>query len=567
MASYSSGNRRQIEVFEGARWITVMFKSFFMGGFECSTHRPRPETRLDLINATSHDRFVLEDYERLRGEGIFTAREGIRWHLIEVSPYQYDFSSVLPMLRAARIADIQVIWDVFHYGWPDDLDIFSPEFVQRFVSFSRAFIQLLCDETDEAPFICPINEISFFSWASGHAGAFHPFSTGRAAELKQQLVRAAIQSIETTLEVCPRARIVQIDPAINVIPDPAMPELAAEAEAFRLSQYESWDMLSGRLMPELGGHERYLDIIGVNYYAHNQWLFPDRTMIPRSDPLYRPMREILCEVYNRYRRPLFIAETGIEDNARPAWLRYVCNEVRAAMAEGAVIEGICLYPIVNHPGWVDDRHCHNGLWDYANEKGEREIYRPLARELRRQRKVFEPEIASLNRSSLSPSHRLSSVKNGAGTAMSLQEPHVLLRTGPLDGHRDISGVILVAEDSDRTRLELKEWLAANGYHALEALDGHQTLETITRDVPDLIIMDLTLPNPDTFDLIRSIRANTDLCGIPIIAISENGTMHIRADAAVAGWAWSVARPFDPQHIRSLVEHLMSAQVLQDSRNR
>src|SRR4051812_42527893 len=177
-----------------------MFKSFFMGGFECSTHRPRPEKRLDLINATSHDRFILQDYQRLRNEGIFTAREGIRWHLIEVSPYQYDFSSVLPVLRAARDVDIQVIWDVFHYGWPDDLDIYSPEFIRRFVSFSRAFIQLLRDETDEVPFICPVNEISFFSWAGGHAGAFHPFSTGRAAELKRQLVKAAVQSIETMLE-------------------------------------------------------------------------------------------------------------------------------------------------------------------------------------------------------------------------------------------------------------------------------------------------------------------------------------------------------------------------------
>src|SRR5438034_403745 len=92
-------------------------------------------------------------------------------------------------------------------------------------------------------------------------------------------------------------------------------------------------------------------------------------------------------VYQRYQRPLFIAETGIEDEARPAWLRYVCSEVRTAIAGGTPVEGICLYPIVNHPGWEDDRHCHNGLWDYPSDEGQREIYEPLAEELRKQRQV------------------------------------------------------------------------------------------------------------------------------------------------------------------------------------
>jgi hypothetical protein len=44
---------------------------------------------------------------------------------------------------------------------------------------------------------------------------------------------------------------------------------------------------------------------------------------------------------------------------------------------------------VNHPGWVDDRHCYNGLWDYADEQGEREIYEPLEAEIRRWQQVFD----------------------------------------------------------------------------------------------------------------------------------------------------------------------------------
>ena len=87
-----------------------VFRSFWMGGFECSTHRlPRRKAlgrfagqRLDLIESTRHGEFAFEDYTRLQEAGIRTARDGVRWHLIEKSPFRYDFSSLVPMLRAAR---------------------------------------------------------------------------------------------------------------------------------------------------------------------------------------------------------------------------------------------------------------------------------------------------------------------------------------------------------------------------------------------------------------------------------------------------------------------------------
>ena len=50
-------------------------------------------------------------------------------------------------------------------------------------------------------------------------------------------------------------------------------------------------------------------------------------MIVPSDPRYRHVSVMLQEVYERYRRPIFVAETGIEDETRPAWLRYICKEV------------------------------------------------------------------------------------------------------------------------------------------------------------------------------------------------------------------------------------------------
>ncbi|MEG4144467.1 beta-glucosidase [Microcoleus sp. Pol12B5] len=375
--------------------IRLMFQSFFMGGFECSTHKLLSGKRLDVTAATGHDKFVAADYQRLQEKGIYTVREGLRWHLIEQTPGKYDFSSSLPIIRAARDMKMQVIWDLFHYGWPDDIDIFSPEFVSRFASMVRAFMEVLTEETDQTPFVTPVNEISFIAWAGGDVAYINPFAKGRGDELKVQLIKAAIAAIESVWEVNPRTRIVQIDPTINIIADPEKPEDRDAAEGYRLSQYQAWDMLAGRFRPELGGKEKYLDIIGVNYYDRNQWIHNEEPM-KYTDPLYRPFREMLQEVFERYGRPLFVAETGTEDDFRPVWFNYVCTEVMAAMKAGVPIEGICLYPIVNHPGWDDDRHCYNGLWDYCNESGDREIYQPLADELQFQRQQIEPLLKLQN---------------------------------------------------------------------------------------------------------------------------------------------------------------------------
>ncbi len=366
------------------------FQSFFLGGFECSTHRLRNGKRLDLIHATKHDRLAESDYRALQEHGISTVREGLRWHLIEAQPGRFDFFSAASIVRAAQVTGTEVMWDLWHYGWPDDIDIFSGEFVTRFVQFARAAAELLSDAF-EAPLICPINEISFFSWAGGDAGIFNPFARQRGNEMKRQLVRASIEAIGAMREVNARIRICHIDPMINVIAKNPTPENRAAARAYHQSQFEACDMITGRQAPELGGQDDFIDRIGVNYYIHNQWTYPGEggSMIVPSDLRYRHVRDLLREYYERYHKPIFIAETGIEDETRPAWLRYICNEVYGAMVAGVPVQGICLYPILNHPGWDDDRHCYNGLFDYADENGKREVYEPLARELARQEKIVD----------------------------------------------------------------------------------------------------------------------------------------------------------------------------------
>lgn len=367
---------------------TGLFKSFFIGGFECSTHRRHADSRrLDLIVATHHDRYATADYERLHRVGIHTARDGIRWHLIERPDGAYNWESVIPALRAARATGTQVIWDLLHFGWPDHVDVFEPDFIDRFARFAAAFMAVLMQETDDVPFVAPINEPSFLSFAAGEKGFFYPFAQNRGDEIKAQFVRAIIAGCGAIRQMCPQARIVHTDPIINVLADPRRPQDRMAAEQYRQSQFAVWDIISGRAAPHFGGDPSFLDILGVNYYVHNQWIHNGGVLVP-SHPHHLPLRYMLREVYERYERPLFISETGIEAEVRPDWLRYIGHEARAALRLSVPLEGVCIYPIVDHPGWEDDRHCPNGLWGYVDARGEREVCTPLLAELERQQRML-----------------------------------------------------------------------------------------------------------------------------------------------------------------------------------
>jgi len=373
-----------------------LFRSFWQGGFECSTHVLANGKRLDVVASTLHDQFAPADFRRLTNVEIRTAREGARWHLIEQRPGHYDFTSVQTIVTAAKREGIEVIWDLLHFGWPDWLDIFTPEWVVAFRRFAEAFAKFLNEAMGEEDiWICPINEISFFSWAGGDTAYLNPFATQSGAALKEQLVRGYLAAADAVRAEAPGAKVVAVEPVIHIVGDAKKPRDVVEAAQYRESMFEAWDMIVGRVHPDLGGSPDYIDVIGVNYYPRNQWWNFGKT-IWRWEPEYRPFGDILAEVHERYHKPLFVSETGTEDEDRPAWLAYISQEVRNAMQQGVPVHGVCWYPILNHPGWDDDRHCHNGLWDYPQRDGTREVYQPLAEELTRQQRLYKGEFNEIS---------------------------------------------------------------------------------------------------------------------------------------------------------------------------
>lgn len=363
------------------------FQSFFMAGFESSTHRRRDGVRLDLIASTEHDVRAAEDYALMAAHGMTTVRDAARWHLIERRRGDYDFSSLLPQVRAARAQGTQVIWDLFHYGMPNGVDIWAPRFIDRFTDFARAVATLIREETDDVPFYVPINEISFFAWGAGDVAALNPFARGRGGELKAILVKATIAAIEAIRDVEPSARFAAAEPLINILPQSQSAAHIRGAAAYFDAQFQAVEMLTGKLMPELGGGPQYLDLVGLNCYYNNQWIDHGRTVY-LGDHLNKPLRELLAIAHARVERPLFIAETGTEGNFRGPWLHYIGDEVAAAMAAGIQVDGICLYPVLSHLGWDDDRRAPNGMFEAFGGGEPRTPYKPLADELARQQALF-----------------------------------------------------------------------------------------------------------------------------------------------------------------------------------
>jgi hypothetical protein len=142
-----------------------MFRSFFFAGFECATGYNAVGDWIDQVAATHHDQHADADYRLLDGVRIYAAREAIRWPVVDQNG-RYDFTTVEPFVRAAEKYNIDVIWDLFHYGYPEGLDLFSDEFPRRFADYCHAAAEYICRNHRGPCYFTPVNEPSFFSWAS-----------------------------------------------------------------------------------------------------------------------------------------------------------------------------------------------------------------------------------------------------------------------------------------------------------------------------------------------------------------------------------------------------------------
>ncbi|HYF20692.1 MAG TPA: b-glycosidase, partial [Ramlibacter sp.] len=365
-----------------------LFPTFFLSGFECSTFRWKDGRRRDLVAETQHAEHAMHDYQVLHDLGIAVAREGIPWPMVDHGGGRFDFEGLRPFLQAQQHTRIVPIWDLCHYGYPDDADPFEDAFTERFAAYCRAAARFVGAELPGPYFFTPINEITFFAFAGGEWGWVAPYGKDRATRerLRLALCKAAIAGVKALREVLPDARMVHVDPLIQVVAPADRPDQkeAAEHETW-VDAFLAWDILYGKEHPELGGSPEVLDIIGANNYSFGQMEYREQgphQALPPGHPGVRPLCELLERAWTRYRRPMVIGETSGMGKGRADWLRDVMNEAMAAVNRGMDLHGVCLFPGVDMPDWHTGKWLNNGLCDLKPEGAQlkRILHEPYMRE-------------------------------------------------------------------------------------------------------------------------------------------------------------------------------------------
>ncbi len=117
--------------------------------------------------------------------------------------------------------------------------------------------------------------------------------------------------------------------------------------------------------------------------------------------------------------------------------------------------------------------------------------------------------------------------------------------------------ILCIEDSPDNRLLVRRVLEAEGYHFVEARDASTALEVIAAQTPDLILMDINMPDIDGYTLTARLRAMPLMQNMPIIAMTANVMKGDRERSLEAGCDGYIQKPIDvdklPKQISRFLE--------------
>lgn len=114
-------------------------------------------------------------------------------------------------------------------------------------------------------------------------------------------------------------------------------------------------------------------------------------------------------------------------------------------------------------------------------------------------------------------------------------------------------LILVTEDNP---LHMKIFvlnLTFKGYRVLEAENGLKGLDLARREKPDLMLVDLTLPKMEGWEMIRQVKASSDTGDIPVIVVSARRPQDEEHEVRALRIDQYVSKPFNPEHLMDLVD--------------
>jgi len=115
--------------------------------------------------------------------------------------------------------------------------------------------------------------------------------------------------------------------------------------------------------------------------------------------------------------------------------------------------------------------------------------------------------------------------------------------------------ILIVDDTEWNR-DLLVQLLEDDYDLAQAVDGEQGVKAAEREKPDLILMDLGMPVMDGWDATRTIKANSELRHIPIIAVTSHAMVGDEIQAREAGCDDYLPKPIDENELMRKIKKLI-----------
>ncbi len=117
--------------------------------------------------------------------------------------------------------------------------------------------------------------------------------------------------------------------------------------------------------------------------------------------------------------------------------------------------------------------------------------------------------------------------------------------------------ILIAEDEPDIRELVAFMLRFAGYEVLAATNGEEAVQTASREIPDLILMDVRMPRMTGYDACRVMKANPDLHDVPVVFLSAKGQESEIQSGLEAGAEEYLLKPFSPDELTNRVRTILA----------
>ncbi|WP_340820448.1 response regulator [Methanolobus sp. WCC4] len=126
----------------------------------------------------------------------------------------------------------------------------------------------------------------------------------------------------------------------------------------------------------------------------------------------------------------------------------------------------------------------------------------------------------------------------------------------LESMSDIRQKVLIVDDEMDALIALKVALETEGYNVVEAKDGHEAIEKVHSEIPDVILLDLMIPGIDGFEVCRQLRSDPTYSHIPVIMLTARGEIDDKVEGIELGADDYVTKPFNLKELKARIKMVL-----------